>query len=507
LQILHQRRADFGRASQAKVRYKQPMNLRRTLHWTGGYLGLLLVTIFISASFWEHRVNGVMYYCSKPLPSGMEFLEGPPFAHRNWGQMNIPDYYLAPASRVIQLWWALWASCLVLPAVLLWLGHRAGKYFIRLKNRHAGAPVAPEPQSTEIPTGTKFGSRLALYFVHLYWTALAIVLVGLIILFRNILSYASPRQRHQPDFSDATINNRPQLVLVGNCGELSTVAFSPDGKRIATGAGTAVAQVWDSSSGAPLMTLTRPDQDGYFEVRATAFSPDGRHLAVSGHTHEVIIYDAQTGQIVRTLEGLDNHGSGVAFSADSRSLATANADGVQVWEIQTGRQLLNLNEFTESARCVAFSPDGQRLAAGANDWTVRVWDARTGKRLLIFKGHYADVWRIAFSPDSKRIASACRDNSVKVWDAITGQEIVTFTGHREQVFGVAFCPDGKRVASIGRDGVARVWDASNAREFYAFDIMNKDPYVTHLGVAFSPDGKRLATAIGGNVVKVWNVGD
>src|SRR6185295_5729136 len=114
--------------------------------------------------------------------------------------------------------------------------------------------------STEIPSGAGFGSRLALYFVHLYWTVLVIAWVGFIILFLNVLKYAPALQRHHPDFRDVTINKRPQLVLVGNYGQLSSVAFSPEGKRIAAGAMEAVAQVWDSSSGASLMTLTRPNQ-------------------------------------------------------------------------------------------------------------------------------------------------------------------------------------------------------------------------------------------------------
>jgi uncharacterized protein with WD repeat len=487
------------------VRYKQPMNFRRASRWIGGYLGLLLVAISISAIYWQHRVNGVMYYCSNPF--GIEFFAGPPFAHVNLARMNVRDHYLAPAINVVRLWWALWAGCLAVPAVLVWTGRNLGKYVIRLKGWNAGPSIAPQPQRTETFSGLRFGSRVLLYFVHLYWTALVIALVGLIVLFRITLVYAPGMQRHGPDYSDVTILDQPQLALTRHNLELSTVAFSPDGTRIAAGAGTAVAQVWDSSSGAVLMTLTRPDQHGHREVRSIAFSPDGRYFAVSGHDEKVIIYDVQTGQIVRTLESLEIHGNGVAFSADSRSLATANADGVQVWEVQSGRQVLNLKEFVDSGRCVAFSPDGKRLAAGGNDWTVRVWDTSTGKELLTFKGHYADVWSVAFSPDSKRIASACRDNSVKVWDAITGQEIVTFTGHLREVFGVAFSPNGKRVASIGRDGVARVWDASNAKECCAFDIGNKHPYVTHLGLAFSPDGKRLATTTGGNMVKVWNVGD
>jgi WD40 repeat protein len=452
-----------------------------------------------------------MYYCSMPLPFGMEFLTGPPFAHMKLGHMNLPDYYVAPASQVIQLWWALWAGCLVVPAVLLWIGRTLGKYVVRLEGWNAIASVVREPKSAGSFSVARFGSRLALYFVHLYWTVLLIALVGFIILFRIILSYAPANQRHHPDFRDVTINKRPQLVLVGNYGPLSSVAFSPDGKRIAAGAVEAVAQVWDSNSGASLMTLRqpKPHQGGWgghsFRI---AFSPDGRYVAASGHTPRAIIYDAQTGQIVRTFEGLEHHGGCPAFSPDSRSLATVNADGVQIWEVQTGRQLLNLKDFRDSGRCVAFSPDGQRLAAGSNDWTVRVWDAHTGKELLIFKGHYADIWSIAFSPDSKRIASACRDNSVKVWDATTGQEIVTFMGHLGEVWAVAFCPDGKRVASVGRDAMVRVWDASNARELYVFDHEIKDFYSGHPCLAFSPDGKRLATStMGGNTVKVWNVGD
>ena len=96
--------------------------------------------------------------------------------------------------------------------------------------------VAREPKSTGSFSVARFGSRLALYFVHLYWTVLVIALVGFIILFRIILSYAPAMHRHPPDFRDVTINKRPQLTLVGNYGPLSSVAFSPDGKRIAAGA-------------------------------------------------------------------------------------------------------------------------------------------------------------------------------------------------------------------------------------------------------------------------------
>jgi hypothetical protein len=475
------------------------MKLRRALTSVGRYFGLLLVAIFICAVFWQYRVYGVLYYCSSPL---IEFFAGPQFAHLKQTPF---DHYLAPANRVARLWYALWVGCFAVPAVLLWIIRIRGKCVTRRMSRNAATAVAAGAESIGAINDVRFVSRIWLYFTHLLWTLVGIGLVALVILFKVSFSYAHLQVRHPRDHSDAAISDEPLLTLRGALGDgdkgvLYRVAFSPDGKRIASGDWSKL-RVWDSSTGEALLTLT-----GVHSALDVAFSPDGKYLAESGHEHSAFIFEARTGQTVRKLEGLEIHGNAVAFSPDNKFLALAFGDAVEVREVVTGRRLLNLM-IGDAMHCVTFSPDGQRLAAGGNDWKVRVWHATNGKELLIFKGHYQDVYGVAFSPDGKRIASASRDNSAKVWDAVTGREIVTFTGHCQQVWDVAFSPDGKRAASISRDGAARIWDAANGQELFVFFDTGNKRVPQALGVAFSPDGKRLATSFGANTIKVWKLSE
>ena len=436
------------------------MKLRRVLTSARCYLALLLVAIFSSAVYWQYRVNGILYYCSNPFY--IEFFAGPQFAHLNQTPL---DHYLAPANRVAHLWYSLWFGCFIIPAVLLWIIRIRDKYVARRMSGKGGTALAAKPESSAKFNDATFISRLYLYFTHLLWTTVFVGLVALVILFKVSFVLTHFKPRHAKEYSDATISDKPLLTLKGIDGGgdkavLYRVAFSPDGKRIASGDWSAV-RVWDSNTGEALLTLT-----GIHSALDVAFSPDGKYLAESGHEHSASIFDARTGQTLRKIEGLEIHGNAVAFSADSKSLAIALGDAVVVREVETGRQLHNLM-IGDAMHCVAFSPD------------------------------------------SNRIASASRDNSVKVWDAVTGQEIVTFTGHCEQVWDAAFSPDGKRVGSIGRDGAARVWDAANATELFAFfeTRYNRNHAPQAFGVSFSPDGKRLATSFGANAIKVWKLAD
>jgi WD40 repeat protein/serine/threonine protein kinase len=271
-------------------------------------------------------------------------------------------------------------------------------------------------------------------------------------------------------------------------------AISPDFRRLASASSDNSVKVWDANSGQETLILkghTNP-------VRCLAFSPDGRHLASGEGPGQppwqfpclVKVWDAQTGRELLSLKGHNGAVSSVAFSPDGKRLVSRSGGSpspVKVWDAQTGQELLSLQGHAISPwDRVAFSPDGKRLACGGGD--VKVWDAQTGQELLVVKGGGPSV---AFSSDAKRLANASLDGTVRVWDAQTGQELVAFKGgHIKYIMSVAFSPDGKRLASASRDGMVKLWDAQTSQELLSF----KGHTTGVEGIAFSPDGHRLASA-------------
>jgi len=300
------------------------------------------------------------------------------------------------------------------------------------------------------------------------------------------------------------------LAFKGNTSWVSSVAFSPDGKHLASAshffhAHQCWVKVWDTLTGREAFPFKGYTDD----VRSVAFSPDGKRLALVKMDKTVKIWDLQTGQDAFALKGHADDVWSVAFSPDGKLLATASGSGdianritgeVKVWDLQTGLEALSLKGNTSWVNGVAFSPNGKRLACASGDGSVKVWDAVTGQGALSLKGHTALVRSVAFSPGGKLLASASDDQTVKVWDAVTGQEALSLKGHTGGVLSVAFSPDGKRLASASWDRTVKVWDAATGQETLSLKGHTSEV----IRVAFSPDGKRLASASADQEVRVWD---
>jgi WD40 repeat protein len=279
---------------------------------------------------------------------------------------------------------------------------------------------------------------------------------------------------------------------------ITAVAFSPDGRRVASLDRGGLVKVWDPDTGADMSTVAL-DGDN---IDVAAFSPDLTRLAwvsryhkIEGVSKIIKLWDLTTGKQVWALEGHPTEFiTAVAFSPDGKRLASACSDAphwtvleqVKVWDLDTGKELRTLGgrAGSRSVRCLAFSPDGRRLATGGGygieDPAARVWDAQTGKeeKVLAVDRHVTDV---AFSPDGKHLAASC-GGLVRVWSAATGKEVRILAGAGPRI---AFSPDSRRIASNGPGPGITLWDVAGGQE-----LVRLRGASGHL--AFSPDGQRLA---------------
>jgi WD40 repeat protein/serine/threonine protein kinase len=292
--------------------------------------------------------------------------------------------------------------------------------------------------------------------------------------------------------------SREIATLRSHSSSIQSVAWSPDGQRLATASGDHTVKVWDAVKFQELATL-RGHQN---LIRYVSWSPDGSKLASTGWDKTLRVWDVAT-QSAFAITASDKYLQCVTWSQDGKRLASCGDDGlVKVWDATSGTELQRLEGHKDLVWQVAWSPDGQRLASVSNyvHPDIRIWNADTGKQVHEqLNAHRSSIISVAWSPDGKQLVTASMDQTVKVWDTASW-ESRTLTGHKGTVTSVSWNPDGSMIASGGIDGLIMLWDPNGQKPLRMLRGHRGGVSSIH----WRKDGKRLASGSADATAKIWD---
>jgi hypothetical protein len=287
------------------------------------------------------------------------------------------------------------------------------------------------------------------------------------------------------------------LVLRGHVGTVLVVAFSPDGKRLATSANDGAVRMWSLDGGGREVWRVGGQQAMQTFAWSLSFAPDGRTLAAAGGDAVVRLYDAENGREKGRLEGHQEIVWCVAYSPDGKLLASGSVDGTaRVWDAARRKEVRRFDGVGQPW-ALAFSPDGATLAVGHQEGAVVLWDVAGGREVRQWDTG-SGVWPLAFTPDGRTIATTTwGQGPVRLWEAATGRERGQFVAPGGTGWTVALGPDGRSLLG-SFNAAALLWDLPSGKSWEL-----KAPNDRVHCVAFSPDGRSAAAGTQAGTVLVW----
>ncbi|KAG8753203.1 hypothetical protein FRC11_007614, partial [Ceratobasidium sp. 423] len=295
------------------------------------------------------------------------------------------------------------------------------------------------------------------------------------------------------------------VLAIWNIGSpAASVAYSPDGSRVAVGCGDGTVRIQNAYDGT---VLVGPLQGHTSSIQTVAFSPNGRLLASGSYDTTIRVWNVSNGTLFAgPFEGHSSWVNSVSFSPDGTRIVSGSSDKtIRIWNPNDGTLLMGpLQGHDGLVRSVTFSPDGALIASASSDKTIRLWNSQDGTPTASpFKGHTNRVRSIAFTPDGTRLVSGSDDCTIRVWNISDGLPSAgPFKGHTSYVSSEAVSPDGTRVASGSWDKTVRLWKIDDG-------TCIAGPFVGHtnsiLSVAYAPDGTRVVSGSDDETIRVWNV--
>ncbi|KAH7904186.1 quinon protein alcohol dehydrogenase-like superfamily [Hygrophoropsis aurantiaca] len=301
-----------------------------------------------------------------------------------------------------------------------------------------------------------------------------------------------------PEVENRPTSHLPTKVFKGHTKPVLSVAYFSDGKRVISGSDDKTIRVWNVESGK--QEWQSLEQDG--KVKCISISPDERTLAVCG-MRRVVMWNLESKNVVWTTEEMVD-GWRVAFSPDGQLIAATADEDIILLDAETGKRITEPLPFGELLYCLAFSPDTTQLAAGSEKGKVRVFDVATGEAVLgPIHAHSKRVTSALFTPDGKQIITASGDKSIRVWDGSTGIEVGDpMLGHESFIQQIALSHDGRRLASVD-NAMIRVWDQNTRRQLG--DSLPVEAKYWFYSIAWSPDGRSIVTGHHEGRISLWDV--
>jgi WD40 repeat protein len=356
------------------------------------------------------------------------------------------------------------------------------------------APAPPRPSVSRLTAATTSVRRRPVRMIAALAACVVLATAG-------ILAVTRPWQASPVGGGNGDGHTGAGDALTGHTDRVNGVAFSPNGKLLATVSSDGTTRLWDvavrSTPGYPL--LGPPGL-----IYSVAFSPDGSTLVTGGDN--VRLWEVARRETVGdALTGLTGLVRGLTFSPDGKTIVAGGDRAMRMWDVVSHQSLsVDLASHTDDIQAVAYSPNGRIIATGSEDTTVRLWDAGSRKPIgAPLTGHTGVVHGVAFSPDGGTLATVSGDKTVRLWDVSSHQPIgAPLTGHTGVIYAVAFDPDGRSLATAGEDKTIRRWDARSGQPA-GTALTGHSGWIRAL--AFSPDGTTLASGADDKTVRLWQI--